>query len=419
MSNHSSIENDWETFFQKGEDMMMTYDLDNKISDKQDVFQNTIETNVNKKMSMSMSSTTSIENSDANRQNLPLNMNMSMDTTRESVKCGPLYISTKTVIGYINVTKMIDLMDLFWKIPIIDYHIHKEGILKKQIKLAVMKNEDIEPYQERVLNIPNAKVILLSKPSSNPNNQKQTYKINVGLSKKDMTSYRKKEKNVFYNCFALIIRMKNSYGVFKEIHLKLFNTGKMEIPGIQNDEMLFNSIWIMARLLHPFLLEQGCVNPNVEDIFHKTSIDTVFINSNFNCGYFIKRSKMFDILRDKYNIICLYDPCSYPGIQAKFYYNEKEIEKHNDEHYSVTGQCKCETRCGKKTGECKEISFMIFRTGSVLILGHCEFEIIEIIYTFLKKMFEEHYLVLNDGIVTDTKPKKVNRTIKKKIIVNK
>lgn len=101
MSNHSSIENDWETFFQKGEDMMMIYDLNNKTSHKHDVFKNTIETNVNKKMSVS--SATSMEN--ANHQNLPLNTN----TIRVPMKCGPLYISTKTVIGYINVTKMIDL----------------------------------------------------------------------------------------------------------------------------------------------------------------------------------------------------------------------------------------------------------------------------------------------------------------------
>lgn len=415
MSNLSNIENDWETFFQKGEDMMMTYDAKNETPQKLELFENNIETTVNEKTKSMSSSVLENGSTCVTDFNLP----SYTDINQSSVKCGPLYISTKTVIGYINVTKMIDLMELFWKVPILDYHIHQEGILKKQIKLAVMKNEDIESYRDKVASIPNAKVILLSKPSSNPNNQKQTYKINVGLSKKDMTSYRKKEKNVFYNCFALIIRMKDSNGVFKEIHLKLFNTGKMEIPGIQNDEMLFNSIWIMAKLIHPFLLEQGCVSQNISEIFHKTSIDTVFINSNFNCGYFIKRSKMFDILRDEYNIICLYDPCSYPGIQAKFYYNENQVKKKNNDDYKITGQCKCETRCGKKNGQCKEISFMIFRTGSVLILGHCEFEVIEIIYLFLKKMFEDHYFVLNDGIVTDTKHKKVNRVIKKKIIINK
>ena len=30
---------------------------------------------------------------------------------------------------------------------------------------------------------------------------------------------------------------------------------------------------------------------------------------------------MFDILRQKYKIQAIYDPCSYPGIQCKFYYN--------------------------------------------------------------------------------------------------
>jgi hypothetical protein len=45
------------------------------------------------------------------------------------------------------------------------------------------------------------------------------------------------------------------------------------------------------------------------------------INSNFNCGFFINREALYDILKFKYNLQSIYDPCSYPGIQCKFYYN--------------------------------------------------------------------------------------------------
>ena len=51
---------------------------------------------------------------------------------------------------------------------------------------------------------------------------------------------------------------------------------------------------------------------------------TVLINSNFNCGFYINRELLFDILKSKYNIQCIYDPCSYPGIQCKFYYNPQD-----------------------------------------------------------------------------------------------
>ena len=40
---------------------------------------------------------------------------------------------------------------------------------------------------------------------------------------------RGKIKNAFYNCFAIIVRFKYKED-FREIHVKVFNNGKMEIP---------------------------------------------------------------------------------------------------------------------------------------------------------------------------------------------
>ena len=50
-------------------------------------------------------------------------------------KCSDIYISTKTKISFLN--KAIDLNDLFWKLPIEQYHIPKEGIIKKPIKIKL------------------------------------------------------------------------------------------------------------------------------------------------------------------------------------------------------------------------------------------------------------------------------------------
>ena len=63
-------------------------------------------------------------------------------------------------------------------------------------------------------------------------------------------------------------------------------------------------------------------------------------------------------------MISMFDPCSYPGIQTKFYYNHNKVIQ--------DGICKCEQKCsksgsGKGAGQCIEISFMIFRTGSILL----------------------------------------------------
>ena len=145
---------------------------------------------------------------------------------------------------------------------------------------------------------------------------------------------------------------------------------------------------------------------------YKPDVDTVLINSNFNCGYFVKRTVMFNILRTKYNIITLFDPCSYPGVQSKFYYNSNKPVQN--------GRCECGVKkCNKKNGNsCKEISFMIFRTGSVLIVGHCDEKIIRHIYSFLTNIFIEHFEELNDGIAEPkSRDKKQKRRIKKNIIV--
>ena len=62
----------------------------------------------------------------------------------------------------------------------------------------------------------------------------------IGLSSKDVINQRKK-KSAFYNCFAVIYRIKINNS-FKEIHVKIFNTGKLEIPGVQNDHELYYTL---------------------------------------------------------------------------------------------------------------------------------------------------------------------------------
>ena len=45
-----------------------------------------------------------------------------------------------------------------------------------------------------------------------------------------------------------------------------------------------------------------------------------------------------------------------------------------------------------------KISFMIFRTGSVLIVGKCERNVLDIIYNFLVKIIETEYKEISLGL---------------------
>ena len=323
-------------------------------------------------------------------------------------KCSDIYISTKTKIAYLN--QSIDINDLFWKIPIIEYYLPRDGVIKKQMKITTFNKEETDKIDENLSCIGNYKRHVISHldnvKSKTEFKYKHVQKVSIGTSKKDITSYRTKEKGAFYNCFAIIMRIRINDS-FKEVHMKVFNTGKLEIPGIQDDDILYRSLDFLVQYLQPFV-------PSILS-YKKDSIDTVLINSNFNCGYYINREKMFNKLKFKYSLISMFDPCSYPGIQSKFYYNKQNTLNN--------GVCLCSKKgsggvCNKKgtgdgDGECREISFMIFRTGSVLIVGHCNEDILKIIYEFIKKILNEEYSDINEGHIIQQKKKNVVKKVKK------
>ena len=281
-------------------------------------------------------------------------------------KCSSLYISTKTKISYLNINN-IDIKTIFWKIPVMKYSAPKNGVIKKQIKYSSTCKEEVDYITEQLKDIVCYEEHIIEH-IDNPEGRikyKDQRKISIGTCKKDIMSYRSKKKRAFFNCFVLILRLfhENKY---KEIHVKVFNTGKLEIPGIQNDNLLHDE-------LTPFI--------DTELTYLKDKSETVLINSNFNCGYYIDRDKLHDLLKYKYRINSNFDACSYPGIQSKFYYDNTITEQ--------TGQ-----QPSHKNYE--EISFMIFRTGSVLVVGKCEDNVLHYIYKFLRNILECEYEIISN-----------------------
>lgn len=284
-----------------------------------------------------------------------------------------IYISTKTKIAFLN--QPINLKEMFWIIPVLQYMEPKNGVIKKQIKFNCGTEEELQDIQNRLKheNHYDEQIITSIK---NPNGRikfKDIRKITIGLSKKDIMSYRSKKKSAFYNCFVLILRMKVE-NIFKEFHVKVFNTGKLEIPGIQNDDVFQKLLDLVIETLQP--------NINEKLYYKENTCETVLINSNFNCGFYINREILYDILRYKYNIQAIYDPCSYPGIQCKFYFNPD---------VTLQNGCQISNENMELYKNVKQVSFMIFRTGSVLIVGKCDENILMLIYDFLKNIFRVEF----------------------------
>jgi hypothetical protein len=325
-----------------------------------------------------------------------------------------LTISTKTKVLFLN--KPIDIHTVFWKIPVIDYWRPVNGVMKKQMKVVSKTPEELEQYQQKLVGIKYYHENIL-KQINNPGARgikfKDERKITIGISKKDITTYRSKAKNAFYNCFAIILRLKMPENPedepFREVHVKVFNTGKMEIPGVVNYKVLEYVKFMVLNIL------QEHVEDRLEYV-ENSSKDHVLINSNFNCGFYINREVLHHILSSsKYEIESAYDPCSYPGVKCKYYYkNEYGMDDPRQ-----NGKIQPEDR-GMKLSELidskkyTEVSFMVFRTGSCLIVGNCTEKILRFIFQYIKRVLSAEYAnirIFNEVPVVKNKKAKPQKRI--------
>jgi len=327
--------------------------------------------------------------------------------------CDDLYISTKTKVLFLN--QEIDIDRIFWEIPIVEYWQPIEGVIKKQMKIVSKNEEEFNSYRTKLENVYyyNENIIKqINNPAARRIKFKDERKITIGISKKDIMNCRGKVKNAFYNCFAIIIRFRYENN-FREIHVKVFNTGKLEIPGILNIQLLDIVKEMILNIIKPFI-------SNELYFLENSSEDNVLINSNFNCRFFINREKLYTILRsEKYGIETAYDPCSYPGVKCKFYFNHEfgfdpSIQNGkiivNDRSMKMS-----ELDDNKKY---TEVSFMIFRTGSCLIVGNCSEKILMFIFEFIKNILQTEYHKIhttNEEVVVKNKKTKIR---KKKINIS-
>jgi TATA-box binding protein (TBP) (component of TFIID and TFIIIB) len=326
-----------------------------------------------------------------------LSANLVSDITSEAPTPTNIYISTKTKIAYLNMP--IDLKQLFWHIPVIPYAQPSKGVIKKQMKFNSTTPEEltcIETNLKRETYFEEYVITHIDNPSGRIK-FKDIRKVSIGISKKDLLSYRCKKKSAFYNCFVLILRIKVQ-SAFKEFHVKVFNTGKLEIPGVQSESAFELILQQVLETLQPY------IEPTLG--YKSNSTETVLINSNFNCGFYINREVLYDILKFKYNIQSIYDPCSYPGIQCKFYYNPES---------SVQNGSQISEENKHLFKNITEVSFMIFRTGSVLIVGRCDESVLLQIYEFLKIILNNEFksicqkTKIDDIVPVKDKKKKIRR----------
>ena len=313
----------------------------------------------------------------------------------------PIYISTKSKISYLNVPVNLQI---FWDIPVISYSTAKEGCIKKQTRVTSLTLEDYEHIQSKLVNELYVEQFIVCH-INNPDGRikfKDIRKISIGIYKKDLTN-KTKNKEAFYNCVVLIMRFKIN-NLFREFHIKLFNTGKIEIPGIKNDDMYQEVLDKLVAFIQPYYTLTSPTVTSSFPIFCKPTNDIVLINSNFNCGFYINREKLIKILKKKYHIISIYDPCHYPGVKMPFYYD-----------VNLKTQNGIQTRPDdKKCKDIVKIHCSIFRTGSVLILGTCNEFVLNQVYTFVANLLKTEFKYICSDLITELNKPKSNKNKKRK-----
>ena len=222
----------------------------------------------------------------------------------------PLHISTKTSIAHLTINDKIDVEEIFWNQKIISYNLPLEGIIKKQYVFKSTNEEELNKLKKKLSKVSKYKELVLFS-INDPNGCvkfRDKRDISIGLCKKQVETNNTTQ--AFENCLVLIMRLQeNNYS--HEYHIKVFNSGKIEIPGVK-DANKFNLI--MSHVVCQ--LRETLSNQNLS--YTNDRKEAVLLNSNFNCGYNIDRVKLARILRTKYKLMVIFDPCIYPGNKCRF-----------------------------------------------------------------------------------------------------
>jgi TATA-box binding protein (TBP) (component of TFIID and TFIIIB) len=267
----------------------------------------------------------------------------------DDVKCSaatysfsPLRISTITTTGHIGT--IIHLEALYAQIPILEYWDLTDGILKMEYKGDTK-----------------------------------------GTSFKDIMLKPKDTKKSFFNQATLVVRREVSPLNWKEINVKLFRNGGVQMTGVRSIEMSKDTIrWLIL------FLQTHCTGQAIfagTPTIHKEQVQ--LINTDFSVGAKLRRDILHTVLSETYRLNSSYESAIYQGVKTKYFYNSQRPST------APPGLCPCPKLCkgtgdGETIGNCKKITISPFQTGQVIITGARTMEQIYEAYEFIKDVFTRH-----------------------------
>ena len=246
---------------------------------------------------------------------------LSIEHEEYELKFSPLRVSTMTTTVQLGVK--INIPRLYETVPLLPYWNLANGILKIQTGTS-------------------------SRGVSCVNLMKQEKKTKGKVAK------------AFFNQATLVIRREVSPLYWKEINVKLFKNGGIQMTGIRSSEMAQETMsWLLEHL-----------QTNCTELFdgtpHIHKFQVHLINSDFSIGAPIRQEALHTLITSKYHLPCLYETTVYQGVKTKYFFNDSPVTPGKE------GRCSCPTLCkGDGTGsginQCKKITISPFQTGQVII----------------------------------------------------
>tara|TARA_B100000035_G_C20991802_1_gene550526 strand:+ start:490 stop:1242 length:753 start_codon:yes stop_codon:yes gene_type:complete len=193
-------------------------------------------------------------------------------------------------------------------------------------------------------------------------------------TKKVKNPRKKIVKKFFYNQLTVHI--------FKDkiINTKIFNNGRIQMTGLKKKQQGIDALNLLIKFINELSIED---KENIVDNTELKIIDSniVLINSDFDIQFRINREILHRLIIQM-GLYSSYEPCMYPGVNIKYYYNENS---------NMDGICKCLGKCnGKGNDCCKKITIAVFNSGKIIITGGQSYNHLNTAYDFINKVINEN-----------------------------
>jgi TATA-box binding protein (TBP) (component of TFIID and TFIIIB) len=207
----------------------------------------------------------------------------------------------------------------------------------------------------------------------------------IGYASRDAFSKRGVSDKTFFNQSTIVLRKATNleHTQFKEVNVKLFGNGGIQMTGIPAEEFAKETLQWLLDQLTTVKADVFTTKPELQ------KFKVQLINSDYQVAHPINRTALHTILSRTYGLFSTFESTIYQGVNTKYYYNDQHPDKMRP------GICLCTKRCrgqgtGEGPGECKRITMSVFQTGKIIITGGRYLFQLEEAYHFLNKVLQTH-----------------------------